>query len=861
MIYEIEDWCLGYSRILKECRSRANDGEEGSVHIYCNADADGLSAARIFTLMLRNDGITYQLVPCRSYSQLVQNVQKLGSSSSIVRALVLLNLGATRNLTRLFSPSRIAASPTNDNATEIDETVMVNMLDPDETTIYVFDCRRPVHLGNVYASNNVVIFWDVQNVDEVPSDGDNLSGNESSDDSSSDESSSSISLEDGSEDEGENEFIDNNDDDDEFNVQTEDINNTNLRNKNTSEDTFDFDEGSARRKSGNHSNPASDDEDINDAGASDDNWDGKRSKRRRQTLETVANTTMSQSSSIEDNDEDIHDDNDGDSHLNIVHSRDVNDIVEIRDNEDASLTVNKIADAYQGQTMTQRELFEQRRDRIRAYYNEGKFYGSPASYVAYKIASELRFGDTSTNSSSSTDILWLACIGITDAYLHARLDISGYSALALQLRTHIHKIFPNDDFDRITNSVYAESLLWNAPTNKNTNQSFTRISFSENGKLLSESDFRFFLLRHSSLYDAMVYSDFISSKFQLSTAKGLHRLHEMFAKMGFPLSECQQPFAYMKPKLKRQLHTKLMQNAEAYNLGNNFEYTSFFRITGYSSLLSASDVSYAITALLEFDPTSSAMSGDKGHDEDYNEDEKIMHSFNIAFDALNVNAHNSLGGKDATYVQNNSMNDIVTGGALSGSSGLGAGIRLAMSQQKLIMSTAFGLINRSAITRLNHFRYAYITCTSQAGGAESYNKSNQRLRAGIDDLAASSNEERMIDHIFAKPLTLTRLAHYLMDVHRENGKWVGAKSRPLVLLAEKPITQSYVVVGYECPENTGDILKNTFGKNFELASQSMNGKFLFDSFDSNVVEVARVDVQRFIEQLHYLMETLSKSND
>jgi len=52
------------------------------------------------------------------------------------------------------------------------------------------------------------------------------------------------------------------------------------------------------------------------------------------------------------------------------------------------------------------------------------------------------------------------------------------------------------------------------------------------------------------------------------------------------------------------------------------------------------------------------------------------------------------------------------------------------------------------------------------------------------------------------------------------------------------------------------LVKNRFGKKFELAAQSMKGEFRFDSFDSNVVEVGSADVQRFVEQLHYLMDNL-----
>jgi cell division control protein 45 len=36
----------------------------------------------------------------------------------------------------------------------------------------------------------------------------------------------------------------------------------------------------------------------------------------------------------------------------------------------------------------------------------------------------------------------------------------------------------------------------------------------------------------------------------------------------------------------------------------------------------------------------------------------------------------------------------------------------------------------------------------------------------------------------------------------------------------------------------------------------MKGTFRFDSFDSNVVEVDGKDVQRFMEQLHYMMDSM-----
>jgi cell division control protein 45 len=65
-----------------------------------------------------------------------------------------------------------------------------------------------------------------------------------------------------------------------------------------------------------------------------------------------------------------------------------------------------------------------------------------------------------------------------------------------------------------------------------------------------------------------------------------------------------------------------------------------------------------------------------------------------------------------------------------------------------------------------------------------------------------------------------------------------------------------MVVGYEYPEHAGTIVRNRFGQTFELAAKTMKGTFRFDSFDSNVVEVDGKDVQRFMEQLHYMMDSM-----
>ena len=51
-------------------------------------------------------------------------------------------------------------------------------------------------------------------------------------------------------------------------------------------------------------------------------------------------------------------------------------------------------------------------------------------------------------------------------------------------------------------------------------------------------DFRFALLRHWSLYEAMLHSSYVAVRLQTWTDHGRRRLQELLARMGFLLTEC-----------------------------------------------------------------------------------------------------------------------------------------------------------------------------------------------------------------------------------------------------------------------------------------------------------------------------------
>ena len=501
MILEPEHWHYAYEQILNDCRTTGEDGAPGTVFMLCNTDVDAMASARILSYMLRSDGIHYQLLPCSSYSALHKHI--VLTPLQDVRAVVLLNFGASKNLTKFF-----------DMNDKLSDTVK----------IYVMDCRRPVHLANIHAGDNVVVFLDGTHPD-FPSDGDNLSGNESSSSSSEDDSSDDDDTD--NEDGGEAEFEDPDDGEEEAG-----FNDIGPGEVTSHQNSRRLDDGADELTDYDGDNERDQDDDGHvrprDDTSVDDDASQQESKRRR-TESSV-----------------IHSENEVDASTDVEHSDDRS----IQSSES-----KKPAGDDERRELSPRELHRQRQDRLTNYYSSGNFFGSPAVYVAYEMANQMRFGE------NNGDLLWLAIVGVTDAFLYNRLDFTGYYALATEMRRYCLRQFPDDMYQRTITSVYAEDL-----TGGPSGGSRTKITFSENGRILSERDYKFFLLRHSSLFEGMVHSDYVSTKLQVWNKSGMRKLQELLAKMGYPLDECRQPFAFMKPSLKRRLQEKITEHATVRSL-------------------------------------------------------------------------------------------------------------------------------------------------------------------------------------------------------------------------------------------------------------------------------------------------------
>ncbi|CAB1099702.1 unnamed protein product [Ectocarpus sp. CCAP 1310/34] len=616
-----------------------------TVLVFVAPNCDAMCACRILSYMLRADAVSYKIKPVAGYGDISAANEELIKGNEDIRSVVLINCGAICNVVDLLS-----------------------QLSP-EAYVYIVDSNRPVHLANVYPKKDrVVVFVDEENgdVDNIPSDGEGLDGNdETSDESDADSDEEELTS-----------------------------------NRSDESDEDDSDDGEARPEDKENTSP-------NDGlGQSAERGKGRAGrKRKRQTAARAR-----------------------------------------RQAHDAEAT---------------------RRQRIRQYYN-GATHGSASAVQLFAMAMQL--------NKDTNDLLWLAIVGLTDQYIHQRIDQEIYHMVVAQLQQHV--VAKNSKTSLETSSADGKTL----------------VPVSEMGRITCDMEFRFMLHRHWSLYESMYFSNFVASKLNVWNSNGRHRLEEFLAKMGFSLEQCKQKYPFMSCQLRKRLRDQIEKYAEDYGLQDVF-YGSYQRYCGFKNPLSAADMVYCITALAEHkDLVGVTTEQGPGDSASVEEDEGgWIDSFNTAYDALS--------GKSSTLLKQ--------------------GLSLSMSLQRAVVQQAVTMMEKRSLTLFKHFRYAFIR--------------------------SSETDERL----FTQPMALRKLAAFLIDVHRENGRWAGDKARPLVIMAERVST--YLVVGVTCPKIAGTVVKNRFGACFQLAAQQIQARARHDGFEASVMEISKEDVHDFIQALHDTM--------
>lgn len=199
--------------------------------------------------------------------------------------------------------------------------------------------------------------------------------------------------------------------------------------------------------------------------------------------------------------------------------------------------------------------------------------GTPLSSVLFELCD--------SKGCINNDLLWYAITGVTDQYLRSALSEESYGKQIQNLKNAQERLNPN-----AVQKSKAESK----------NNSATLVN--SDGVISFESDLRFVLLRHWSVYNSMLNSDFIASRLSAWREKGKRQLELLLAKMAFPLNQCKSDYSAMDLEYRELLTVQLEKFAEEFNI-QKFSFSSFTREFGYLLKISAADSVHALRSILE----------------------------------------------------------------------------------------------------------------------------------------------------------------------------------------------------------------------------------------------------------------------
>lgn len=189
------------------------------------------------------------------------------------------------------------------------------------------------------------------------------------------------------------------------------------------------------------------------------------------------------------------------------------------------------------------------------YYGRGLYYGRAAGVIMYELAYAAQ-----AESLGEHLPLWCACVAIADQFLSGKASQAEYGRRAEELAA--------------------------------------RIGVTGQGKVsVTRREKRFFLLRHWSLFEAMVHSPYVGPLLHTWRQEGKDAVRLVLAEMGISKAHYERPFVHMPPRAKRVLEERLPDAAERHGL-DDLCVMAFERDHGARLRVSSLDAAHALSALL-----------------------------------------------------------------------------------------------------------------------------------------------------------------------------------------------------------------------------------------------------------------------
>ena len=799
-----------------------------TVMILVAHEVDAMSACKMLTRMLMFDNVAYTVRSVANEAQIRESLKAIGDGESI-KTVFMVNCGATMNLPK-----------------------ELNMDYGGEVRVIVMDNHRPFHLKNIYSEHNVVVMDYQASIDhdekngfipgDVDSDIENIQDNDedTTDDDSDDEDddsttddgsvksvSSDVGRDDGDEvadsvGEEANMF-------DDDSIATDD--------GADGGDEMEKDDGVRDGEDGIELGSTPIDGDmLNGQGTgidADADGEGDASGGEKGVGDKVDEEKDKQEgdTSYEKEDQEEEDDDDDEENRALIRRR---------KREDVDPAVSK-------------------RKKLKEYIRRNPSVEGSTAWAMTAVAS------TTTNKQRfNQDFYWQAILGITDQFLRGNLLENYYNWFCDDITQKIALVATNETKANAADFRVARGVDPGASESirQAQEQATINVRGSEAGRVEeSRHEFRFYLYRHWSLYDAMHYSPYVASKMAVWKTHGSFKLQELLAKLGMPLQECKQNYTFMNPELRKSFRDQLLAttldfNADddddnapksitsTYNLKNpGVFFRSFVRYNSFRNRVSAADVVHAASALVEW------CKQDAFDEDDTSAEDARLSSSSSIFSGLATNSQ--LDAFNDAYDCLSMQDDI-----------LKRGITAAKALQKIVVRQATSMLGSpAALVRFPSFYYGKITL--KPGANPVGHSSAPPSSSGSGGLDAEDD----IEDPLCRPMVVSRLGHFIMNVQRENTRWVKGNAKPLIIASERK--HSWLIVHVACPEsawNPDNVkpeewetkepeVKNPnfrkgFASTFAREAKDQDMRFRNDSLDSAVMEVGKdIDVDQYIYHL------------
>ena len=484
-------------------------GKASAIIIFTSYEVDALSSTRMLTHLLKTENIYYSVHMVTDQSSMLTIYEKYRQAND-ERIVIMMNCGATMNIPKLFGLQRGGSN----------------------VRCFIMDNHRPFHLANIYSAYAVVVFDDsaLSMSNTIPEDGSDLSDIDESDDDAEDILSDAVEEEEEEVSEAEEadeeaEFVEGEGADDINDEANEGIDQEEAASADDEEvQDQDSDDGKGDEEDAAEVQP----ERVAEGGQVEEEDMG------RSTNEEVSHESDSATERGDDEENSDRDPVDGGETLPHAQRDDVG-----MDGESQGEAVGKRD--REGQDEEEDEVVRRkrapdprklRRDRLRSYYRSSETVsGCPTSFCLLDVVKAQL-----NNNAVNVDLVWQTALGVTDAYLRDLIGEEEYSGFVSFLRSDIA------DLDVKQRSFTQED--------HETGVSIV-IPTAEAGQIRYVSDeYRFFMYRHWSLFDGMLYSPYIGRKLHTWRQQGKNKLQEFLARIGVPLEQCEQHFTHMKPQLK-----------------------------------------------------------------------------------------------------------------------------------------------------------------------------------------------------------------------------------------------------------------------------------------------------------------------